>query len=109
MSLPAEATVLRWASTFAFIGFFAAALYMVGATLAPWIGAGVTGALAVSLWLRHIEESGNARVRAEGQEQHGFRAEVDGAPQGARIIHPRNQHSPPRESQSTSYYDDEDD
>lgn len=98
--------VIRWGSTVAFVAFFSAALYTVGATWAPWIGAIVAGGFAASLWVKHMEEAGTAQARAEGQNVRRFQARED---TDTTRFRPVEESAPPQSSAAASYYDDEDD
>lgn len=100
--------VIRWGSTVAFVAFFSAALYTVGATWAPWIGAIVAGGFAASLWVKHMEDAGNAQARAEGQSVRRFQARED-VDTSTRQFRAAEEPAPPQSSAAASYYDDEDD
>ena len=90
MSVPEEA-VIRWGSTLAFLAFFSAALYMVGATFAPWIGAFVAGVFAARLWVKHAERVDDAKTRAEVNGGSRLRVSDDDEPAGftsPRLVDP---------------------
>lgn len=69
MSLPTEATVLRWGATVAFIACFGGALYVLGVSAAPWValllGALVFAVIMGRLWSTHLDAAEAARSRAE--------------------------------------------
>ena len=71
MSLPTEATVLRWGATVGFLACFGAGLYLLGVSAAPWVafllGALVFAVLMGRLWVTHLDAAEAARSRAEGQ------------------------------------------
>lgn len=110
MSLPTEATVLRWGATVAFIACFGGALYMLGVSAAPWValllGALVFAVIMGRLWSTHLDAAEAARSRAEGQNVRRFQARED---TDTTRFRPAEEPAPPQSSAAASYYDDEDD
>lgn len=104
-----EANLLRWAATVAFVGCFAAGLYTLGVTAAPWVaflvGALVFGVIMGRLWVTHLDRQEAQQARAEGGNVRRFQARED-VPQQQVF---RSGESAAAPSAAASYYDDEDD
>lgn len=103
-----EANLLRWAATVAFVGCFAAGLYTLGVTAAPWVaflvGALVFGVIMGRLWVTHLDRQEAQQARAEGGNVRRFQARED-VPQQQVF----RSAEPTQQSPAGSYYDDEDD